>query len=81
MFPSPVAARWEKVAGRPDEGFFQAAGYAERGPHPPFGHLLPLRAATGEGTEGSQMAATDISLRDALAAIPADRRLMGLDLG
>ena len=27
------------------------------------------------------MAATDISLRDALAAIPADRRLMGLDLG
>jgi putative Holliday junction resolvase len=27
------------------------------------------------------MAATDISLRDAIAAIPADRRLMGLDLG
>ena len=27
------------------------------------------------------MDATDISLRDALAAIPADRRLMGLDLG
>jgi hypothetical protein len=30
------------VADRPDEGLFPPAGLAERGPHPPFGDLLPL---------------------------------------
>jgi hypothetical protein len=40
-FPSPVAKQWEKVADRPDEGLFPSDGLADRGPHPPFGHLLP----------------------------------------
>jgi hypothetical protein len=43
------SAGWEKVANRPDEGLFQPALIAERNPHPPFGHLLPLAVPTGEG--------------------------------
>ena len=39
---------------RADEGWFGVAGRLaeeplEGGPHPPFGHLLPLAVPTGEG--------------------------------
>jgi ABC-type transport system involved in cytochrome bd biosynthesis fused ATPase/permease subunit len=36
-------SRWEKVAQATDEGLFPQVVPVDRGPHPPFGHLLPSR--------------------------------------